>query len=227
MEAVYTAVICGVWIDRLIEDAIEKLSVQHERHIRAYDPRGGRDNERRLTGRHETSNIHDFSAGIANRGASVRIPRQVGEDGYGYMEDRRPASNCDPYRVTEQIVRTTVLDEWWTSELGRNVYMEPIWFHSVNVCNSEKRKLHLRSAAKQTCEVLSVCVYFSASITQWTVCHESFATWWIRVYVQIDLILPVISIFFYLSIKLYQNGWADEAGVCNRSTLDLVTLWYD
>lgn len=96
---------------KLIEEAIEKLSQQHERHIRAYDPRGGRDNARRLTGRHETSNIHDFSAGVANRGASVRIPRQVAEEGYGYMEDRRPASNCDPYRVTEQIVRTTVLDE--------------------------------------------------------------------------------------------------------------------
>ena len=98
-------------VDRLIEDAIEKLSKQHEKHIRAYDPRGGRDNERRLTGHHETSSIHDFSAGVANRGASVRIPRQVGEDGYGYMEDRRPASNSDPYRVTEQIVRTTLLDE--------------------------------------------------------------------------------------------------------------------
>jgi len=95
----------------LIEEAIEKLSKNHEKHIRAYDPRGGRDNERRLTGHHETSNIHDFSAGVANRGASVRIPRNVGEDGFGYMEDRRPSSNCDPYRVTEQIVRTTVLGE--------------------------------------------------------------------------------------------------------------------
>jgi len=95
----------------LIEEAIEKLSRRHDRHIRAYDAHGGRDNERRLTGHHETSSIHDFSAGVANRGASVRIPRNVGEDGCGYMEDRRPASNCDPYRVTEQIVRTTVLDE--------------------------------------------------------------------------------------------------------------------
>lgn len=97
---------------RFIEEAIDKLSKQHARHIRAYDPRDGKDNERRLTGHHETSNINDFSAGVANRGASVRIPRQVGEDGYGYLEDRRPASNCDPYRVTEMIVRTTVLNEW-------------------------------------------------------------------------------------------------------------------
>ena len=64
-------------ICRVIEDAIEKMSKQHRRHIEAYDPNKGKDNERRLTGFHETSNIHDFSAGVANRGCSIRIPRQV------------------------------------------------------------------------------------------------------------------------------------------------------
>ncbi|ESP05027.1 hypothetical protein LOTGIDRAFT_184997 [Lottia gigantea] len=96
---------------KVIEEAIEKLSFHHVRHIKAYDPREGKDNERRLTGLHETSSIHDFSAGVANRGASIRIPRQVAEDGYGYLEDRRPSSNCDPYAVTEVIVRTTLLNE--------------------------------------------------------------------------------------------------------------------
>lgn len=48
-----------------IEKAIEKLSKCHQRHIQAYDPKGGKDNERRLTGLNETSSIHDFSAGIA------------------------------------------------------------------------------------------------------------------------------------------------------------------
>ncbi|NXC18149.1 GLNA synthetase, partial [Corythaeola cristata] len=94
-----------------IEAAIEKLSKRHDYHICVYDPRGGRDNSRRLTGHHETSNIFEFSAGVANRGASIRIPRQVGQDGYGYFEDRRPAANCDPYAVTEAIMRTTVLNE--------------------------------------------------------------------------------------------------------------------
>jgi len=94
---------------KVIEEAIERLSKHHVRHIKAYDPREGKDNERRLTGRHETSSIHDFSAGVANRGASIRIPRQVSEDGMGYLEDRRPSSNCDPYAVTEVLVRTTVL----------------------------------------------------------------------------------------------------------------------
>lgn len=94
-----------------IEAAIEKLSKKHSLHICAYDPKGGKDNERRLTGLHETSSIHDFSAGVANRGASIRIPRQVGEDGFGYLEDRRPSSNADPYSVTEILIRTTVLNE--------------------------------------------------------------------------------------------------------------------
>lgn len=80
-------------------------------HIRMYDPRGGQDNTRRLTGQHETSSITEFSAGVANRGASIRIPRQVGQDGCGYFEDRRPAANCDPYAVTEAIMRTVLLGE--------------------------------------------------------------------------------------------------------------------
>lgn len=94
-----------------IERAIDKLSKQHLRHIQAYDPKGGKDNERRLTGNHETSSIHDFSAGVANRGASIRIPRHVAEQKKGYLEDRRPASNCDPYSVCEALIRTVVLDE--------------------------------------------------------------------------------------------------------------------
>ncbi len=86
------------------------MSLRHDAHVAVYDPNEGKDNERRLTGLHETSSIHEFSSGVANRGASIRIPRQVGADGFGYFEDRRPSSNCDPYSVTERIVLTTVLD---------------------------------------------------------------------------------------------------------------------
>ncbi|XP_062815705.1 glutamine synthetase [Anolis carolinensis] len=96
---------------KFIESAIEKLSRRHKYHIRMYDPRGGQDNSRRLTGHHETSSINEFSAGVANRGASIRIPRQVGQDGRGYFEDRRPSANCDPYAVTEAIMRTVLLNE--------------------------------------------------------------------------------------------------------------------
>jgi len=95
----------------IILDAIKKLAGRHNLHIKAYDPQGGRDNLRRLTGALETSSVADFSYGTANRGCSIRIPRSVEEDGYGYFEDRRPSSNCDPYTVTDVIVRTTVLDQ--------------------------------------------------------------------------------------------------------------------
>ena len=51
--------------------------------------------------------------GTANRGASIRIPRHVETKKKGYLEDRRPSSNCDPYVVSSRLVRTCILDEWW------------------------------------------------------------------------------------------------------------------
>ena len=94
-----------------IEKAIEKLSKRHLVHIQAYDPKEGKDNERRLTGNFETSSIHDFSSGVASRKVSIRIPLGVAEDKKGYLEDRRPSSNCDPYSVCEVLVRTCILNE--------------------------------------------------------------------------------------------------------------------
>ena len=61
-------------------------------------------NEKRLTGLHETSDYNSFSYGVANRGASVRIPRDTEKNGCGYFEDRRPSSNMDPYLVTSAIL---------------------------------------------------------------------------------------------------------------------------
>ena len=71
-----------------------------------YDIKGGEDNKRRLTGAHETAPIDKFSFGVANRGCSVRIPRATNTEGCGYLEDRRPSSNCDPYVVTRKIFET-------------------------------------------------------------------------------------------------------------------------
>lgn len=88
-----------------IKEAIKKMESKHQEHIAVY----GEDNNQRLTGLHETASIDDFSYGVANRGCSIRIPRQVDADGHGYLEDRRPASNCDPYLVTEVIFRSTCL----------------------------------------------------------------------------------------------------------------------
>jgi len=90
----------------VIVRAIEKLGEKHAEHIAVY----GEGNERRLTGRHETASIDQFSWGVANRGASIRVPRDTERDKKGYFEDRRPASNCDPYLVTAKIVETTIIN---------------------------------------------------------------------------------------------------------------------
>lgn len=76
-----------------IKKAIEKLSKRHAEHIAVY----GSDNDLRLTGRHETGHISQFTFGVAHRGASIRIPRHVAHNGFGYLEDRRPASNIGMY----------------------------------------------------------------------------------------------------------------------------------
>ncbi|KMZ65103.1 Glutamate--ammonia ligase [Zostera marina] len=89
----------------VIKNAIEKLGLRHKEHIVEY----GTGNERRLTGRHETADINAFSWGVANRGASVRVGRDTEKEGRGYFEDRRPASNMDPYVVTSMIAETSIL----------------------------------------------------------------------------------------------------------------------
>ena len=66
----------------------------------------GEDNQLRMTGKHETASYHKFTWGVANRGASVRVNRACAEEGKGYFEDRRPASNADPYQITGIIVET-------------------------------------------------------------------------------------------------------------------------
>ena len=86
-----------------VVDACEALGKNIEEHIKNYGP----GNENRLTGEHETQRIDQFSYGVSDRGASIRIPWQVEKDQKGYLEDRRPASNMDPYLVTKLILKTT------------------------------------------------------------------------------------------------------------------------
>lgn len=88
-------------IDKIVE-AVEKLKNKHMEHIDVY----GLHNEQRLTGEHETSGIHDFSYGYSTRDTSIRIPAQAIVDKKGYFEDRRPASNCDPYLVSHRMLKT-------------------------------------------------------------------------------------------------------------------------
>ncbi|MDH3192927.1 MAG: glutamine synthetase beta-grasp domain-containing protein [Acidimicrobiia bacterium] len=82
--------------------ACEALGTRAEEHIDHY----GADIEHRLTGLHETAPWTEYSYGVSNRGASVRIPWQVAQEGKGYIEDRRPNANCDPYVVTRLITET-------------------------------------------------------------------------------------------------------------------------
>ena len=69
----------------------------------------GAHNDMRLCGNYETSNIDNFSYGVADRSCSVRIPQHVNIDKKGYLEDRRPASNIDPYLATSIIFQTCCL----------------------------------------------------------------------------------------------------------------------
>ena len=79
-----------------------KLSLNHEVAMVLY----GSNNNLRLTGKHETQSIDKFSYGVSDRGASIRIPAIVATEWKGYLEDRRPASNADPYKVMRHIVET-------------------------------------------------------------------------------------------------------------------------
>ena len=72
-------------------------------HIAVY----GDGNDQRLTGEHETASINDFSYGVSDRGASIRIPIITVQNGWkGWLEDRRPASNGDPYKIAAIIIKT-------------------------------------------------------------------------------------------------------------------------
>jgi len=85
-----------------IEAAMAALEANHMSHIDNY----GSGIPERLTGLHETCPWNEFRWGVSDRGASIRIPWQVKRDGMGYLEDRRPNANCDPYVVTRMMMET-------------------------------------------------------------------------------------------------------------------------
>ncbi len=75
------------------------FNARHYEHIKNY----GSSNELRLTGDYETQSIDKFSWGISDRGASIRVPQETAKNWKGYVEDRRPGSNADPYKIIYQI----------------------------------------------------------------------------------------------------------------------------
>ena len=85
------------------EKLMEAFEDNRADHIAVYGP----DNHMRLTGKHETASIDKFSYGVADRGASIRVPHCFVNNGYkGYLEDRRPNSQGDPYQIASQILKT-------------------------------------------------------------------------------------------------------------------------
>lgn len=89
---------------RAVEQAVARLQHKHQEHVAGY----GAGLAERLTGDHETCSMQEFVSGVGHRGASVRIPQQVFDQGWGYLEDRRPGANCDPYWVAARILATLV-----------------------------------------------------------------------------------------------------------------------
>tara|TARA_R110001592_G_scaffold62377_7_gene190904 strand:- start:150 stop:1217 length:1068 start_codon:yes stop_codon:yes gene_type:complete len=89
---------------KYILSLMDILEENHAIHIENY----GSSNEERLTGEHETQHINKFSYGISDRGASIRIPISTANNWKGYLEDRRPASNADPYLITNLIAAALI-----------------------------------------------------------------------------------------------------------------------
>ena len=90
--------------ENIFNKICEEFGKNIKKHINVY----GADNDQRLTGLHETQSIDKFSYGVSDRGASIRIPIGTVEDGWkGRLEDRRPSSNGDPYKIASVIVSTT------------------------------------------------------------------------------------------------------------------------
>ena len=86
----------------VIEEACIAIGKKTAEHLAVY----GQGYEERLTGAHETAHFSEFRYGVSDRTASIRIPRQVAEEGKGYLEDRRPNANANPYQVAARLLRT-------------------------------------------------------------------------------------------------------------------------
>jgi glutamine synthetase len=85
-----------------IARVIQAFEAKHAEHIQVYGANLGQ----RLTGLHETCDINTFKVGDSDRGASIRVPMATSEKGYGYLEDRRPGANVDPYLVAARLLAT-------------------------------------------------------------------------------------------------------------------------
>ena len=88
--------------EKLMTDICKAFEKRHKEHMKVY----GAYNEERLTGKHETQSIDKFTFGVSDRGASIRIPAATAKTWKGHLEDRRPASNANPYLILSEIQKT-------------------------------------------------------------------------------------------------------------------------
>lgn len=111
-----------------IEGLLKKMAPKHKLHISLYG-----DNTKRLTGHHETSNPEVFSYGPGNRACSVRIPTSTAAEKKGYVEDRRPASDMDPYVVAAAIIDTTLLETSLLQPLQEHYHKWAEWVKTADI----------------------------------------------------------------------------------------------
>jgi len=88
--------------EKYFNSLFNALESRRDTHIEVY----GSDNDLRLTGKYETQSINKFSWGVSDRGASIRVPLSTAKEWKGYIEDRRPASNANPYEIIKVISDT-------------------------------------------------------------------------------------------------------------------------
>lgn len=109
-----------------IESILKRLAPKHLMHIELYG-----NNEKRLTGHHETSNKEVFSYGAGNRASSIRIPTSTAAEKKGYIEDRRPASDIDPYVVGAALIDTTLLEQSLIDPLVKHYHEWKEWLKTA------------------------------------------------------------------------------------------------
>jgi len=107
----------------LVIEACQKLSKKVEEHIQVYGP----NNHNRLTGHNETCSINEFRFGIGDRTASIRIPSSIEDKNTpGYLEDRRPASNANPYEIVYRMIKTVCKSDKSEDKLSKKKIKEEV-----------------------------------------------------------------------------------------------------
>jgi glutamine synthetase len=114
------------------EEYFKSIFRVFESNAKSHIDNYGSDNHLRLTGKYETQSIDKFSWGISDRGASIRVPKSVGETWKGYLEDRRPASNANPYKIMLSISNSLKLAEELDNTLN-NMY------NDIDITKSSKK----------------------------------------------------------------------------------------